>query len=207
MQDKSPYMIIGLGNPERAYEKTRHNAGFRVVDSLIKQLGLKFRKKWGFSFYFCKGTINEKDFIAIKPRTYMNNSGVAVYSAVKRFNIEIQKLIIVLDDVWLPIGTIRIRKKGGAGGHNGLASIIEKLGTESIARLRIGIGGAEKDNLVEYVLKEFTDEEENIIKKTLPDAVSALIKIISNGIDAAMEIYNSKNRYCEKNEKDNKNFS
>lgn len=203
MYDKSPYMVIGLGNPGRAYEKTRHNAGFRVVDSLITQLGLKFRRKWGMSYYLCKGIINGKDFIAVKPRTYMNNSGIAAYSAVTRFNIDIKNLIIVVDDVWLPLGSIRIRKKGSAGGHNGLASIIEKLGTEEIARLRIGIGGAEKDNLVEYVLEEFSDEEENIFKETITDAVSALIEIISNGICNAMKLYNSKNRYVEKNEKDN----
>ena len=175
-------MVIGLGNPGRAYEKTRHNVGFRVVDIIASQLGINFKKKWGVPYNFCQCILGRKDVILIKPRTYMNNSGSAVFSAVQRFGVEIKEIIIVIDDIWLPLGSIRIRKKGSSGGHNGLASVIELLNTEEITRCRIGIGKTDSENLVEHVLERFSNEEEEILNKVLPDAADAVKEIIEQDI-------------------------
>jgi peptidyl-tRNA hydrolase, PTH1 family len=201
MQDKSLYMVLGLGNPGRAYAATRHNAGFRIADKIALSFGVSFKRKWGVPFYFCRHEVEDKDVVLIKPRTYMNNSGMGAASAMKRFGINGDHVIVIMDDVWLPLGSIRIRKKGSAGGHNGLASVIEALGTDEIVRCRAGIGGSDCENLAEFVLGRFSEEEEKVFQKVILQAADAVIGLIKNGVESAMNQYNSIFRDVEENEK------
>lgn len=174
--------MFGLGNPGREYQRTRHNLGFMVVDDLSKGLGLKF--KHYPEFYISKG----ERITLVKPLCFINNSGVVVKEVLKKYPEE--NFLIVCDDFNLPLGRLRLRPKGGDGGHNGLASIIYHLQTENFPRLRLGIGPPTCDP-VEFVLSDFTEEEGLEVKRMIERAGNAINWILSYGLDIAMTRVNS----------------
>ena len=190
----SSILIAGLGNPGIEYEKTRHNIGFMVADSLNQQSGSTFEH---VHLHYCMSRLkwHENQLCLIKPLTYMNLSGLAVHNAILTYRIPIDRVLIVYDDINLPIGRIRIRKNGSDGGQKGLKSILQTLGTKEIARLRIGIGNPEKGGVIDYVLSPFSDQEVLIVKKCIKVACQAICDFADNGLDHAMNFYNGLN--CE----------
>ncbi len=187
---KIEYIIAGLGNPESKYEKTRHNAGFMALDLLAEKENFSF-KKAKFNALIADEYIAGKRCLIMKPQTMMNLSGEAVYAAASYYNIPDEKIIIIYDDVSLDVGKIRVRRKGSAGGHNGIKSIISCLGSENFPRVKIGVGKkptADYD-MVKWVLGEISGEKLKEFNDKLPDAVGATEEIIENGVDSAMNKY------------------
>jgi len=181
--------VVGLGNPGPEYENTRHNIGFRVIDLLIKNNAAKWEKKWWQNYRLAKCETPHK-FICCKPATYMNLSGRAVYKIVKKFRLDSNELLVVYDDVHLPLGKLRVRTGGSAGGHNGLQSIINYLGTNEIPRLRIGIGEG-NGNRIEHVLGNFENNETESVEKMTGKAIEAINLLISIPWDKATQQINT----------------
>ena len=155
------YLIVGLGNPEEEYSKTRHNMGFEVINELSKKYNIKVNKN-KFNALYGTGTIGKEKVILVKPQTYMNLSGDAVIEFVKFYKIDLDKIIVIYDDIDTNPGIIRIRKMGGPGTHNGMKSVVHMLKTEKFTRLRVGIGMPErKSDLINYVIGHVNDEEYN----------------------------------------------
>ncbi len=184
------YMIVGLGNPGLQYDETRHNAGFMAIDLLAKSLNVEITKHKFESLYAdCK--IGDKRILLIKPQTYMNNSGRAVLAASSFYKIPTSKILVIFDDISLDIGNIRIRRKGSAGGHNGVKDIIELLGTDEIMRIKVGVG--QKPNpqydLVKWVLGKIPNEQREVFNKSLETTADAAKMIVNSGIDKAMNAY------------------
>ena len=189
---KSTYdwMVVGLGNPGLQYENTRHNVGFMSVDLFMKENGGDFNKtKMQAVFGECK--IGSNRVLVAKPQTYMNNSGTAVSQIAKFYKIPNDRIIVVCDDVNLDIGTIRIRRKGSDGGQKGMRDIIELLGTDEIARIKVGVGKKPHPeyNLADWVLSKFPKEATDNLNSALEKSVSALKEIITRNIDSAMNKY------------------
>lgn len=189
------YLIVGLGNPGRQYEATRHNMGFDTVDCLIEkhnvpQGGVKFNAMYG------KGMIGGDKAILMKPLSFMNLSGGPVRDMVNFFKIDPEKeLIVISDDIDLEPGQLRIRKQGSAGGHNGLKDIIQKLGTQNFVRIKIGVGAKPQGwDLADHVLSRFPDSERKLVDEAIREAADAVEKIIAQGPDAAMNEYNRKKK-------------
>lgn len=182
-------IVAGLGNPGTEYSRTRHNIGFMVVDALGEFLNTDIRKK-KFGGRFAQTVANDKKLILFKPWEYMNNSGKAVATVAGFYRIDLQNLLIVSDDINLESGVIRLRRGGSAGGHNGLADIIERLGTKEFARLRVGIGRAGAGDTVDYVLGEIDSEQKDAVLKGIEKAKSAVLCWLDKGIEAAMNEYN-----------------
>jgi len=182
-------MIIGLGNPGKKYTETRHNVGFKVIDLLGGVLGIEVSKK-GFGGRLGKGEFAGKQVALLKPQQYMNLSGMPVAEAVGFYKLNLKDVLVVLDDMWLEPGQIRLREKGSAGGHNGLADVIEKLGTENVPRLRVGIGQAPCDRAVNYVLSEPDGKDAAIVNEGIQRAKEAVICWLEEGIEAAMTKFN-----------------
>ena len=187
------YLIAGLGNPGRQYEKTRHNMGFDVADLLIErhnipQSGVKFNAMFG------KGMIGGQKVVVMKPLSFMNLSGGPVQEMAAYFKIDpASRLIVIHDDIDLEPGQLRIRKAGSAGGHNGMKDIIRRLGTEQFVRIRVGVGAKPKDrDLADYVLGRFTDQERKLVDESLSEAADAVELLVTEGADAAMNRYNRK---------------
>lgn len=186
------YIIAGLGNPGAKYEMTRHNAGFLAMDLLAIEEGINIRKL-KFHSLVSDVQINGKRCLVMKPQTMMNNSGEAVGEAAKFYKIPPERVIIVYDDISLDVGQTRIRRKGSAGGHNGIKSVIAHLGSESFPRVKIGAGkkpDSEYD-LVSWVLGRFPKEQEDALKSALENSTKAVRLIVSDEIDKAMNLYNS----------------
>lgn len=184
------YAIIGLGNPGVKYLKTRHNLGFMLLDQMAKQWHKQFNHE-SKSYEQLKRRVAGKNVLFIKPLTFMNLSGLAVRKMTGLYDVPFSKLLIICDDFNLPLGKIRIRKKGSDGGHNGLASIIEKLETNNIPRLRLGIGLPDKRDVVDFVLSPFEEYEWDSVTQMLDKAEKAVKDFIKNGIDYTMNTYNS----------------
>ena len=186
-------IIVGLGNPTNQYQGTRHNIGFDVIDVLADKYNIEVdtRKHKGF---VGKGVISGQKVILVKPQTYMNLSGECVRSLIDYYKINIEsELIIIYDDVSLDVGQLRIRKKGSAGGHNGIKSIIAHTGTQDFLRIKVGVG--EKPNkydLADYVLGHFSKGEKEIMEDGYARATSAIEKIVAGDIEAAMNEHNKK---------------
>lgn len=162
-------IILGIGNPGIKYAQTRHNIGFEVVDSLAKEWNVFFgQEKFTSSIAFAK--IENIDVLLIKPLTFVNVSGVAAKKALEYFNLENASLLVIVDDIHLPVGKIRIRHKGSSGGHNGLKSMIQHLKTDHFSRLKVGIGNNKEQELAQYVLSKFSHEEANVIDNAITDA-------------------------------------
>lgn len=189
------YIIAGLGNPGRKYVNTRHNAGFMTIDRAAKKYDISVRKRKHGGLEG-KGVIGGEEVILLKPHTYMNSSGESIRAAVDYYKIDARdKLIVISDDISLDVGALRIRKKGSAGGHNGLKNIILKLGHDEFKRIRIGVGGKPRDyELIDYVLGHFSKEDMEFMDEGIEQAVEALEVIITKGCDAAMNQFNKKGR-------------
>jgi len=182
-------MVVGLGNPGAAYVDTRHNLGFKVIDSLSEALKIDVKKrKFGARLGFVE--LLGKNLILLKPWRFMNRSGGSVAAAVGFYELGMSDLLVVTDDMALDVGRIRIRAKGSAGGHNGLADVIEKLGTENIGRLRIGIGESDKDNAVDYVLDKPTKTEVALLDEAIERAREAVLCWVEYGIETVMNKFN-----------------
>jgi len=187
--------VVGLGNPGFKYEFTRHNIGFRIVDSLAQDIEIEFKKVKSYYSLISRGMINNHKVILIKPQTFMNLSGRAVSKIVSYYKISLRDLLIVYDDLNLELGQIRIRKKGSAGGHKGIESIMQYLHSEDIPRLRIGIGNPSVNfnlDCVSYVLSNFNDDEEDRIKETIKLSTKAIKTVIEDGFEKSMRKYNRK---------------
>lgn len=184
-------LVVGLGNPGRKYEDTRHNVGFRVLDALARRCGAVLRRSWLAPARTGRARLDGVELLLVKPETYMNRSGWAVVRVMRRKGCGSQDLIVALDDVELKTGQIRIRKKGGAGGHNGLQSVIDALGTEEFLRVRVGVGPrpAGRD-LVEYVLEPFARHERPVISEAVERAAEAAASLVQEGPDRAMNRFN-----------------
>ena len=189
------YIIAGLGNPGKKYEGTRHNIGWQVMDELADKHRIRIMES-RFKGLVGKGVIGGEKVLLLKPLTYMNLSGESIGEAVRFYKIdETSRLIVVSDDISLDVGQLRMRKKGSAGGHNGLKNIISHLGSEEFMRIRIGVGDKRAgSDLVDYVLGSFSKEEKKILDETKRNAVLAIETIISDGIDKAMNLYNTTRR-------------
>ncbi len=183
-------VIVGLGNPGEEYEGTRHNVGFAVIDELARRTGTSLKHTKG-NLLFGWARMRNCTFGLAKPLTYMNRSGQAVRALVNRLNLSPQDILIVLDDVHLPPGVIRIRERGSAGGHNGLQDIIDALGTDHIPRLRIGIGeNFPKGKQAEYVLSPFEEHEKPVIEEAIQRAADAAVVFACEGLLPAMNRFN-----------------
>lgn len=168
-------MIVGLGNPGKEYERTRHNSGFMVVDAFAKAHGMTWKHDAGFRSMIAESNIDGTKIILVKPTTYMNTSGDAVRMVMDRFHVPATSILVISDDVDLPLGSMRYRTEGGPGGHNGLKSIISCLGTQLFARLKIGVSAPpEHIALEEYVLQKFVKEEHGVIDRVVVKAVELL---------------------------------
>ncbi len=185
------YLIAGLGNPGREYVGTRHNVGFEVVDAICVKYDIKLNKE-KFRAVFGDGRIAGEKVIVVKPQTYMNLSGEAIREIADWYKIDDENIIIIYDDVSLPVGKMRIREKGSAGGHNGIKNIIYQLQNDVFPRIKIGVGAPEyKDyDMKDYVLGHFSDEETKILIKAAICAASAVEEIIKSGAKSAMNEYN-----------------
>jgi len=182
-------MVVGLGNPGDQYVDTRHNIGFRVIDSLAEALKVDVRRR-KFGARFGLGEFADKKLILLKPWQYMNRSGQAVATAVGFYKLGLSNLLVVTDDLALPPGRLRIRSKGSAGGHNGLADVIEKLGTEDFARLRIGIGQSGRKPAVDFVLDKPTESERILLDEAIERSREAVFCWVEHGIESAMNKFN-----------------
>jgi PTH1 family peptidyl-tRNA hydrolase len=182
-------MVVGLGNPGEEYVDTRHNAGFRVIDSLAEVLKIDVRKK-RFGACLGSGEFADKKLILLKPMRFINCSGQVVATAAGFYKLALSNLLVVTDDMALPPGRVRIRPKGSSGGHNGLADVIEKLGTEDIGRLRIGIGQSNNEAAEDYVLDKPTKEEKPLLDKAIAKARDAVLCWVEYGIEAARIKFN-----------------
>ena len=177
------WLIVGLGNPGRAYSKTRHNLGFMVIDAIAGKFSIPLDRE-SKNCVYGKGTIAGKDIILVKPLTFMNKSGVAVASLLKKF-MRIEHIVVIHDDLDIDTGRLKIRGNGSSAGHRGIESIIESTGTKDFIRLKLGIGRAESINPEAYVLKNFSRQESPLVKKTIDRAVDAVEAIIDKGISYA----------------------
>jgi len=184
------FVVVGLGNPGERYKLTRHNIGFMVIDRLadlhnIRVNRIKHKALEG------EGIIGGERVVLVKPQTYMNNSGLSVLDVYQSYNLDLENLIVVYDDMDIDVGMIRIRPKGSAGSHNGMKSVIYHLNTDNFPRIRIGIGRRpEGVNAAEYVLSPFRENELPLIKDSIERACKAVETIITDGIDKAMNKFN-----------------
>lgn len=187
------YIIVGLGNPTKEYSGTRHNIGFDAIDTIAKKykIGVDSKKHKGI---YGTGYIEGYKVVLVKPQTYMNLSGESVREFIDYYKTEAEsELIVIFDDIDLDVGQLRIRKKGSAGGHNGIKNIIAHLGTQNFMRIKIGVGEKPRGmDLANYVLGHFAKEERAVVDEALEDVASAVELMITKDVDAAMNVYNQK---------------
>ena len=199
----SYYIIVGLGNPGRKYDGTRHNAGFDVIDELVDRLGAGGPVHFGKSM-IGKGVIGGQKVILVKPLTYMNLSGEAVREICSFYKVDHHDhLIVISDDIDLPAGHLRIRTKGSAGGHNGLKNIIQHLGDDTFWRIRVGVGPkpSTEAEMINYVLGHFSKEDKKVMEEAAGKAAEAVICMVQEGPDKAMNRFNSRKQKKEKPQK------
>jgi len=183
-------VIFALGNPGKDYEESRHNIGFRVIDKLSQEHRIELNKH-SCQAWIGEGEIGKEEVFLVKPLTFVNAAGVSLFQLKQKHKINLEDIMVISDDVNLELGKLRLARRGGDGGHKGLRSVIEFLGTEEFPRLRIGIGRPEeKIELKEYVLGEFTFREKKVIEETISGASQAVEMVIRQGIDETMKHYN-----------------
>ena len=184
------YLIVGLGNPEPEYSKTRHNMGFDVINKLSNKYEINVNKsKW--KGLVGTGIIENEKVILLKPQTFMNLSGESIREVMYFYNLENKDIIIIYDDMDIEKGEIKVRKTGGPGSHNGMKSVIENLPNNRFKRVRVGIGKPEnKSDMINYVIGKVSDEEQEILDKGTEKAKEAVIEIVKNGVDSAMNKFN-----------------
>jgi PTH1 family peptidyl-tRNA hydrolase len=184
------YLVAGLGNPGRQYRETRHNIGFMLADRMAKRLDYSFSKVQMRALVIDL-RYNERRVLLVKPQTYMNDSGISVGALMKFYKIPLQNMLIAHDDVDLPFGTLRLRPGGSSAGQKGVASIIDRLGTQDFARLRLGVGRPPGNKLAAaYVLQNFSREENEIMPLVLDKAVDAVLTFLTENLNTAMNKYN-----------------
>lgn len=181
-------LIVGLGNPDKKYNKTRHNVGFMIVDAFLGDI--KYQEK--FNSWYTKTIIEGETVYFVKPKTYMNNSGFAVRDFVKFFNIDIKDILIIQDDLDENFGQYKLKKNSSSGGHNGIKSIIQELGTDEFARLKIGIKNEYINDTIDFVLDDFSKKEQEELSKMTKIYNEIIESFIRDGIEKTMNIYNSK---------------
>lgn len=187
--------VLGIGNIGLRYQRNRHNAGFLILDYFAQNRSINFRAAKG-DYYICEGDLNQVHYFLIKPSNYVNNSGVAALQFLEKYKIDISDLLVVCDDVNMKMGKLRVRKSGGDGGHNGLASIIYHLNSDQFPRLRIGIGSDfDEGELSSYVLDDFSENDAKILQAVLKDSSLLVEEFIIGGIEALLnansKLYNS----------------
>ena len=188
--DRVMYIIAGLGNPTREYEKTRHNVGFEVIDVLADMLGTTVEEK-KFKGCYGRGIIGGEKVLLLKPQTFMNLSGESIRAASDFYKVDPEHIIIIYDDISLDVGQLRIRKKGSAGGHNGIKNIIAHLGTQEFPRIKVGVGDKPKKmDLADYVLSRFSKEDRAAMEDAFKEAAKAVEVMITEGMDTAMNQFN-----------------
>lgn len=186
------FLIVGLGNPGKKYSLSRHNVGFMVIDEIAKrrETGVKKRK---FNSLFCESIIDQKKIILLKPQTFMNESGRAVYAAVNFYKISMSEVLVVHDEIDLSTGTMQVKFGGGSAGHKGIDSVIRHLGGSDFIRIRIGVGKpTQKPEVVNHVLSEFEHGEIETMKVMIERAADAVMETILNGLEKAMNKFNRK---------------
>lgn len=184
------YLIVGLGNPEPEYSKTRHNMGFDVINILAQKYNIELSKK-DFEGLYGIGEIEGEKVILLKPQTYMNESGKSIVKAKNFYKINQENIIIIYDDIDLDVGVVKLRKKGGAGTHNGMKSVIENIGTNEFPHVRVGTGKPVfKELLIPHVLEKLSDDKYKELIPSIEKAMMITIEIIKNNIDTAMNKYN-----------------
>ena len=191
------YIIVGLGNPGKKYEHTRHNMGFLALDLLADKYGIKV-DRLKFKALTGEGRIDGKKVLLVKPQTYMNLSGESVRDVMNFYKEPIENLIVIYDDIDIPEGTLRIRSKGSAGTHNGMRNIVYLLGDDEFPRIRVGIGGERKSDLVNYVTGKVTEKEADALWEALNKAAEAAADIVINDVTHAMQEYNIKPKRLKK---------
>ena len=182
-------IIVGLGNPGAQYENTPHSVGFEAVDAIAAEIGASWEAKRQFSCLMAKGTFAGQSVMLVKPQTYMNLSGDSVAPVVKYHNATAADLLVIQDDIDLPVGRMRVRKNGSCGGHNGIRNIIERLGTQDFARLKLGVG-KDKADVIAHVLGKFDPTTRKTMDLVVAEAVKAAAAILRDGPDRAMNAYN-----------------
>ena len=190
-REEPVYLIVGLGNPESRYDRTRHNVGFRALDRLAKRLDVKVNRfKW--KAIYGQGRMGAHKVILMKPQTYMNLSGESVREAAGFWKVPAERIIVLFDDISLPVGKIRVRPKGSAGGHNGIKSIISCLGTDAFPRVKVGVGGKPHPemDLADWVLSAFSSSEEKELEPALERAAEAAELLVTRGAEPAMNRFN-----------------
>ena len=197
------FIIVGLGNPGKEYENTRHNAGFNSIDVLAGKYNISIREA-EHKALVGKGYIEGQKVILVKPQTYMNNSGEAVREITDYYKVDPEsELIVLYDDISLPVGTLRIRDKGSAGGHNGIKSLIQHLGTQVFLRIKVGVGDKIPEmDLVNHVLGHFNKDDAEVMKESFTKAAQATVMMLGGDIEKAMNIYNTKPKKEKKEKKE-----
>lgn len=183
------YLIVGLGNPGKEYEHTRHNMGFDVVDKFVDSLGQTFDRS-GMNGVYCKTKYFDEDIIVLKPQTFMNLSGKCIVQFLKFFNIGVENMIVIYDDMDTEPGKLKLKIKGSSGGHNGIKSIIECIGTQEFNRIKVGTGHPSYPNVIDFVLHTPTEEEQEKIFVAQKNAVDAIKVAIKESFNKAMTMYN-----------------
>ena len=184
-------IIAGLGNPGKEYENTKHNVGFLTIDILAEKYDIKVNKI-KFKGLIGEGMIGTEKVILVKPQTYMNLSGQCIREIVAFYKLDMEDLVVIYDDIDLPMGNLRIRKKGSARTHNGMRSIIYDLQDDGFPRVRVGIGGERKGDLANYVISGFSGDDRKLIEEAIVKAADAVTCLVEDGIDRAMVDYNTK---------------
>ena len=182
------FLIVGLGNPGREYENTRHNIGFKVIDNIASEYNIDINRQ-KFKGIYGEGFIENEKVILLKPTTYMNLSGESIREVIDFYKLSNEEVIVIYDDISLNVGILRIRDKGSAGGHNGIKSIIAHLGTDVFPRIKVGVGQPNVD-LVKYVLGNFTKEEMEVLEESIDAATKAVREMVKNNTTAAMNKFN-----------------
>ena len=187
-------LIVGLGNPGRSYDHNRHNIGFICLNHFARMQGIRFSQKRG-NARIGLGDVADNEVVLARPQTYMNRSGQSVSRLVQKFNIDLDDLLIIHDDLDLPLGKIRIRQGGGSGGHKGVNSIAREMDRQDFIRIRVGIGRPDKaeasdDDIIAFVLSDFTREEKRAIAPVIPKVSKAILCLLTEGLTAAMNKFN-----------------
>jgi PTH1 family peptidyl-tRNA hydrolase len=185
------WLIVGLGNPGKAYADTRHNVGWLVLDQLESRMGAAFTRSFRFPARICEGSLGGHSALLVKPTTFMNRSGTAVSALSRKKGFRPEKTILVYDDMDLECGRIRLKAKGSAGGHNGIQSVIDSMGTNEFTRVRVGVGPRPKgEKLVEFVLSSFAPTDVPLVEDAVSRAADAIEHVLAAGLPSAMTTFN-----------------
>jgi PTH1 family peptidyl-tRNA hydrolase len=184
-------LVVGLGNSGRKYEHTRHNVGFDVVDEVARRVGAVFRRSWRFPADLAEATVAGERVLLVKPRTFMNRSGEAVGPLARKKGVTPADVLVVVDDVELDCGRLRLRRGGSAGGHNGLKSVIEIMGSDVFPRVRVGVGRTpEGGDMVQHVLGRFSPADREAVEQAVERAADAVEMVVREGLDKAQNKFN-----------------